>query len=89
MEYLNNLTDQLGVSLWLFIVILIWSIVWKLLALWKSAKKNHVAWFIVIALVNSVGILPILYIYIFSDINYKKKKVKKASVSTKSVRKKK
>lgn len=46
-----------------FIVVLsIWDAVWKLIALWKSARNNHLAWFICIAIINSVGILPIVYI---------------------------
>ncbi len=67
MEYLSDLAAQLGVSLWLLIVIFIWSSVWKFLALWKSARKNHLIWFVVFALVNTIGILEILYIYIFSE----------------------
>ncbi|MCX6750740.1 MAG: DUF5652 family protein [Candidatus Pacearchaeota archaeon] len=73
MTYFGDIANQLGVSLWLLVVILIWSIVWKLLALWKSAKKNHVVWFIVLALVNTVGILEILYIYVFSEMTMKNK----------------
>ena len=67
MDYLNELAAQLGVSLWLLVVIFIWSAVWKLMSLWKSARKEHLVWFIVLALFNSVGILEILYIYIFSE----------------------
>jgi predicted membrane protein len=73
MTYFGDITNQLGVSLWLLVVILIWSVVWKLLALWKSARKNHVVWFIVLAIVNTVGILEILYIYVFSEMTMKNK----------------
>jgi hypothetical protein len=34
----------------------------KLMALWKSARNNHLAWFICIAIINTIGILPIVYI---------------------------
>jgi hypothetical protein len=76
MAYLGEIASQLGISLWLLVVILIWSVVWKLLALWKSARKNHLAWFIVLAIVNTVGILEILYIYVLSELDYKKKQPK-------------
>lgn len=79
MEYLNELAAQLGVSLWLLIVIFIWSSIWKFLALWKSARKGHTVWFIVFALVNTIGILEILYIYIFSEKPEKVKEKKKAA----------
>jgi hypothetical protein len=68
-----RMSAELGISLWLLIIIVIWSIVWKLIALWKSARKNHIVWFILLAIVNTVGILEILYVYIFSEINFGKK----------------
>ncbi len=74
MDYLGTLADQLEIGmgmLWLFMVIMVWSAVWKLLALWKSARKGHLAWFIILGLVNLVGILEILYIFIFSELKYK------------------
>jgi len=46
----------------LIIVLAIWEGVWKLIALWKSARNNHMAWFICIAIINTMGILPIIYI---------------------------
>jgi len=58
----------------LLIALMIWETVWKLLALWKSARKGSVVWSIVLALVNTVGILPILYIYVFSEMKKKKKR---------------
>lgn len=48
------------------IVVIIWSAIWKMLALWKSARNNSLVWFIVFALINTLGILEILYIYVFS-----------------------
>lgn len=42
-----------------------WSIVWKGIALWKAAKNDSKGWFIVLLVVNTVGILEILYIYVF------------------------
>lgn len=36
------------------------------LALWKSARKDSKIWFIVFLVVNTLGILEILYLYVFS-----------------------
>jgi hypothetical protein len=44
------------------IILAIWDAVWKLIAMWKAARNNHLAWFICIAIFNTVGILPIIYI---------------------------
>lgn len=41
---------------------LIWSLVWKGYALWTAAKKNQLTWFILILLVNTLGLLEILYV---------------------------
>lgn len=40
----------------------IWDAVWKVIGMWKSARNNHMAWFICIAIFNTIGILPIIYI---------------------------
>jgi uncharacterized membrane protein len=51
--------------LWLMpvlIIFIIWEVVWKLIALWKASRNNHIAWFICIALINTLGVLPIIYI---------------------------
>ena len=79
MGYLETIAGQFGIAAWLIAIILIWSIGWKLLALWKSARKGHLAWFIVMGLVNFVGIIEILYIFVFSEMKFKsfKKPAKK------------
>ena len=76
-DYLKLVIEQLGISVWMFVVLIVWSYTWKLLALWKSARKNSVLWFIVFALVNTMGILEILYLFVFSKMkvnNFKRKK---------------
>jgi hypothetical protein len=50
---------------WFFLIIIIitiWDIVWKLISLWKSARNNQLAWFICLAVFNTMGILPIIYL---------------------------
>ena len=51
------------------IILVVWDVIWKLVALWKAARNGHTGWYIVLALVNSVGVLPIIYI-----LTYRKKK---------------
>jgi len=50
----------------LFMVALVWSVIWKGLALWKASRLGSKPWFVVLLLVNTAGILEILYLYIFS-----------------------
>ena len=49
----------------LIVVLAHWEGVWKLIALWKSARHDQLVWFICIGIFNTVGILPIIYILSF------------------------
>ncbi len=48
-----------------FILFGVWELVWKGAALWKAARNNQCYWFVVLLLVNTLGILPIVYIKFF------------------------
>jgi len=60
------LTDFIPTELmWLvplIIVLCLWEGILKLLAMWKSARRNELVWFVLIAFINTVGILPLLYL---------------------------
>lgn len=49
----------------LLLVLLTWSLVWKGMSLWRAAKNNSKKWFIVLLLINTFGILDILYLFVF------------------------
>jgi|TARA_Y100000310_G_C20597870_1_gene771434 hypothetical protein len=44
---------------------LAWIIVWKGFGLWHSAKNSQKPWFIALLVINSLGILPIIYLFAF------------------------
>ena len=44
----------------------IWDLVWKGLGLWRAARRGENGWFVAILVLNTLGILPILYLYVFS-----------------------
>ena len=73
----STLGISMGVLFAVLAIISIWSLVWKGLALWKSARKNSTIWFVILLIVNTVGILEILYIYVFSEMQKKKSEEKK------------
>lgn len=52
-------------AIWL-VPVMLWTIPWKGVALWKAARNESKPWFIVLLLVNTVGILEIIYIFGFS-----------------------
>jgi hypothetical protein len=51
----------------LFIILVLWEIVWKGIALWKAAKESQKYWFVAMLILNTAGILPILYIFVFKQ----------------------
>ena len=69
-------------------IVLIWELIWKGFGLWKSAKLNQPIWFIAMLVLNTVGILPILYIFVFSQINFDEEKLKKTKKKSKKRKKK-
>jgi len=55
----------------LFLLATAWTLPWKGVALWKAARREEKWWFIALLVVNTLGLLEILYIFVFS------KKIKK------------
>jgi hypothetical protein len=56
---------------WLILLLIAWEVAWKGVALWRAGRNAHLAWFVCLFIFNTVGILPIIYIFAFSK---KKKK---------------
>jgi len=50
---------------WIAILISLWVLPWKAVALWKAAKNDSKPWFVVLLILNTLGILEILYIFVF------------------------
>lgn len=76
MESINILANLSGVNPILIALAIIWSLIWKGLALWRSAELRQKYWFIAILLINTLGILEIIY-YFFVAKKYKVEVVEK------------
>jgi hypothetical protein len=48
------------------LLILLWVLPWKGVALWKAARNSHKKWFVALFLLNTLAILEIIYIFVFS-----------------------
>jgi methionyl-tRNA synthetase len=46
-------------------IFLVWSFIWKGIALWKCGRNNQLVWFIALLVVNTAGILEIIYLLWF------------------------
>jgi len=54
-----------GLYSWLIPLIIfcaLWDTIWKLTGMWKAGRNNDLPWFLCIAIFNTLGILPIIYI---------------------------
>ena len=57
-----------GQGFWGFVILVaIWSLVWKAFALWKAARRGDSIWFVVFLILNTVGIVELLYLFVFSE----------------------
>ena len=62
MNPLENSPEFLLKLLPVILVLSLWDTVWKVVGMWKSARRNQLVWFICIALFNTLGVLPIVYL---------------------------
>ena len=46
-------------------VLLLWSTVWKGFALYRAGANRSPGWFICLLIFNTIGILDILYLFVF------------------------
>ena len=51
----------------LFFVISIWTLFWKGIALWRAATLRQRNWFIAMLILNTMGILEIVYLFRFAE----------------------
>ena len=49
-----------------FLLIMAWSLLWKGLALWRAAKRGDTWWFIAFLIINTAGILEIIYLFVIT-----------------------
>jgi len=53
----------------LIFLIIIWSLFWKGLALWRAGQRGDKIWFVVLLVVNTMGILEIVYYFLIAGNN--------------------
>jgi hypothetical protein len=68
-NYNSNYAGGMGVPMWIhafgpvIFIIIIWTIFWKGLALWHAGRRGQPWWFVIMLVVNTVGILEIIYLF--------------------------
>lgn len=51
---------------WVLLLIALWTLPWKAVALWKAARRGERGWFVALLLVNSLALLEIFYIFVIT-----------------------
>ena len=46
-----------------FIIFILWTIIWKGLALWYAAQREEQFWFMALLVINTAGLLEIFYLF--------------------------
>ena len=60
----NLILENRNVFVIIILILTIWDLIWRTTAMWKAANKKQLAWFICLAVFNTVGSLPIIYLII-------------------------
>ncbi|MCR4261050.1 MAG: DUF5652 family protein [Candidatus Colwellbacteria bacterium] len=69
-DSLTTFAGLSGIDPLLLIAAIIWTLIWKGFALWRAAELKQKYWFIAILLINTLGILEIIYLFLVAK-NYK------------------
>ena len=58
----------MGAGFSLFLLLALWSLFWTGLARWHAARRAEYGWFLGILILNTLGILEIIYLFVFAKI---------------------
>ena len=71
---MNNDVFSMPTEPWFVITIValtLWSAVWKGFALWRAARDDSKVWFVLLLILNTLGILDIVYLFAISPMRNK------------------
>jgi hypothetical protein len=78
--YASNMGPFIGGHEWLLpllllaapliIIAALWSLFWKGLALWHAAQRGQYWWFLILLVVNTLGILEIIYLFFVAKLHF-------------------
>jgi len=73
---MENFNSNYGASNWIHThgpllgILVLWELVWKGLALWHSGRRNQSWWFVILLIVNTLGILEIIYLFAVCKLKF-------------------
>lgn len=67
---LNAFPQLSGIQVTTLALVTIWTLFWKGMGLWHSGRRHQPVWFVVMLLVNTLGILEILYLFFVLKLKF-------------------
>ena len=70
----GNPLSNVGTMPWLhaffplLVLLVLWSLFWKALALWHAARRGQSLWFFIFLILNTAGILEIIYLFLVAKL---------------------
>ncbi|MFA4996155.1 MAG: DUF5652 family protein [Patescibacteria group bacterium] len=58
----------------LVVILIVWSLIWKGLALWRAARRGEKIWYVALLILNTIGILEIIYYFLIAKTDKVEKK---------------
>ena len=44
-------------------LLVLWSAIWKGIALWKAARRDHMGWYVALFIIPTAGLLEVIYVF--------------------------
>ncbi|MCX6762300.1 MAG: DUF5652 family protein [Candidatus Moranbacteria bacterium] len=76
----ENIIAFVSTHQWLIAIAAVWILSWKGVALWRAARNQSVVWFVILLIVNTLGVLEIIYILFFSRGKHQPSDLQKESM---------
>lgn len=61
----------LALAMPFILIAVLWTLVWKGLALWHAARRGEYWWFLILLVVNTLGILEIIYLFFVAGLHWR------------------
>jgi len=74
--FYSNYAIGYGAPTWIhafgpiLILLVLWSVFWKGLALWHSGRRGQPWWFVILLVINTLGILEIIYLFAVARLKW-------------------